>query len=176
MRKLVRTLTIAVCSIAIFAGSSDATTVKKPKATSYEALKQRVIEDWKSDKVEFQKDSPNMDAELRFISSKYREKYRIAIQKQLEDGERLFQTRSVPVEIIRVISIKRVSKNVAKVDYCYVSSLTPSRNPVPLDSPDIPLVGSRDIQEWIVESGRWMKGAQQIGPLLRDESECLKAE
>jgi hypothetical protein len=180
MRKLVCLLTIAVtASLGVpTVPSAEAKKKPAPKPVNYDALVRRMSSYYDLEHIEFQKKEPDVSKLLEFVAPSYKSKYKLLFENSVASPMRYIQTRSAPVDIRRAISIKPKSKIAVNVDFCYVTSFfnTDLPNTVGLDSPNYPLVGSRDVVEWVLIKSVWYRGAQTIGPLLSEESQCLLAK
>jgi hypothetical protein len=176
MRKIICIL-IITGSMLVSSPATNAKSKKAPKklsAVQYAALEKRINEATDTGRREFMKEKPDIDAELKVIAPAYRNAYRADLEKQIASARRAYETRSIPVDVRRIISVKVRSRSEVLVDRCYVTSISFSDTPLQIDS-GAQLVGSRDQQQWILIKGVWFKGAQTIGPLLSRESECSDA-
>jgi hypothetical protein len=180
MRKLICLLTIAVtASLGILTvPSAEAKKKPAPKPVNYDALKARLFDWYETDHVEYQKEKPDIENLLAFVAPSFKARYRALNEQLAAKPERFIQTRSIPVDIKRIVSIKKISKTTVGVRYCYVNSFIFQKRPesFKLDSGEYALVGSLDYQEWTLIKGEWYKGVQIVGPLLSEESQCLLAK
>jgi hypothetical protein len=153
MRKLICLLAIAVtASLGVLAIPS-AEAKKKPaaKPVIFDALRKRVFASYEEGARQFQLQSPNIQKLVSYFAPNRRAQAAAEYEKSAADPSRLTQIRDVPVDVKRIVSIRKVSSTRVVVDFCYVSSLyalTPN-TPTPTDG-RFSLVGSRDSEEWIL--------------------------
>jgi predicted transport protein len=176
MRKLICMLT--VFSLAFGMPASAATKKKtktKTSAPSYEALKQRLMAyDAEVTAVYSQKD-PNLKKLLTFVYSKTQTKYRDLTLQYLADGLRLFETRSVPIDVKKVVSIRPISKGQVSVDFCHVSSKNFFQSQPAIDEVK-DLRGSRDEVIMVVSKGAWYVNTVRPGAEILEVSQCADAQ
>ncbi len=175
MRKIICALIIV--GTILTTSPASAKSKKAPKKLSpalYAALEKRINEATDVNRREFLKEKPDLEVILKYVSPKYKSRYQAAYEKEVATRN-AYETRSSPVDVRRIISITQSTNSSVWVDLCYVTSIRSSSTPLTVDSGEA-LVGSRDQEQWILIKNVWFKGAQKIGPLLVNESQCLDAQ
>jgi hypothetical protein len=177
MRKLICvliTLTFAFPSL-----STAATKKKvKPKPDKYAALKKRVIGFWDEYNRQFQLPDPDTNKLLTFVLPSSRSAYRVEFQRQISDPSRLVEIRDTPIDVKRVIAIKRISSTSTTVDFCWVRSLreVSPTDVIPADKSVIGLEGQRVSQKWSLKSGIWYQFASAPVANYETEEQCAGAK
>jgi hypothetical protein len=184
MRKL---LGVLICSILALTATNtvEAKTKPKPKTKKaatfppavIEAITKRAIAERHSNFVEFQKKDPDMTALLGFYDPKYLAIYKKNLIADVADPTRYVETRSSPLEVERVISIKRKSATVATVDLCYASSLylpNPGEE-VELDKGTYPINSGRQTADWRLIKGEWFQSTRVNVADYTKDSQCAEA-
>jgi hypothetical protein len=184
MRKL---LGVLICfSLALTATNTvEAKTKPKPKQKKVatfppaviEAITKRAIAETREVLLQFQKEDPDIEAMLKFYDPRYRSTYRKNLTADIARGDKFVETRSTPLEVERVISIKRKSATIATVDFCYASSLY---NPIPgevveLDKGTYPIYSGRETQEWTLLGTEWFESTRITRIEYSKDTECAEA-
>jgi hypothetical protein len=175
MRKL---LTALLLVSAIGNGPTARAATKSQKDTpSIRALKGQVEAFEKAITEELQKASPNKDRLLSFVYRPALPRWNKTFDELIADPSRLVEIREVPVDIKRIISIKKQSKTRVLVDSCFVNSLRfvlPTQT-IPDDRSAIRLDGARTIQDWRLSKGNWRVNTRDAIENYTEESGCLNA-
>jgi hypothetical protein len=185
MRKL---LGVLICLTMVFGWANTGAVAKaKPKVKAkkvatfspavIEAITKRAIAEAHEGFVQFQKKEPDLEPMLKYYHPRFVETYRRDLSANIQNSVRYVETRSIPFEFERVISIKRKSATLAVVDFCYSTSLYVPEvgETVVLDKGTYPISSGRNIEEWMLLKGIWYQGVRTpVADYTKDE-ECEQA-